>query len=243
MIPLTSACERRSSTVPARHASSSFSARAPPWPLIDSANCGRRSAAWGRGGGGGAVQQQVLDELEQVFRDLLVDGELAGVDDAHRQPGVDGMVEKRRVHRLAHALVAAERERDVADAAGGVRARVLAPQLAHVLDEADAVVRLYLHAGGDGENRGVEDDVALVEALVEEDLGGARTDLDLALDGAGLAALVEGHDDDGGAVAADESRLLAELRLALFQRNGVDDGLPLRALQARRGSPSSTPFR
>src|SRR6476469_4768582 len=92
MIPFTSACERRSSTGPLRHASFSFAVRTSACPLIDSANCVRRSVA--------AVEQHVLDELEEVFRDLLVDRQLAGVDDAHRQPGVDGVVEKRGVHRL-----------------------------------------------------------------------------------------------------------------------------------------------
>ena len=75
------------------------------------------------GGVGPAVEQDVLDELEQVLRDVLVDGELAGVDDAHVQAGVDGVVEERRVHRLAHHVVAAEREREVADAAADLHAR------------------------------------------------------------------------------------------------------------------------
>ena len=60
---------------------------------------------------GPAVEQHVLDALEQVFRDLLVDLQLAGVDDAHVEAGLDGVVEKRRVHRLAHHLVARRRGR------------------------------------------------------------------------------------------------------------------------------------
>ena len=69
------------------------------------------------GGVGPAVEQHVLDALEQVLGDLLVDLELAGVDDAHVQPGADGVIQERRVHRLADHVVAAERERDVAHAA------------------------------------------------------------------------------------------------------------------------------
>ncbi len=70
---------------------------------------------------GPAVEHDVLDVLEQVLGDLLVDLELAGVDDAHVEAGLDGVVEEGGVHRLAHDLVAAEAERDVADAAGGLR--------------------------------------------------------------------------------------------------------------------------
>ena len=50
---------------------------------------------------GPAVEQHVLDALEQVLGDLLVDLELAGVDDAHVEAGADGVVEEGRVHRLA----------------------------------------------------------------------------------------------------------------------------------------------
>src|SRR2546422_7261722 len=45
--------------------------------------------------------------------ELLVDAELPGVDDAHRHVGADGVIEKRSVHRLAHGVVAAERERKI----------------------------------------------------------------------------------------------------------------------------------
>ncbi len=42
------------------------------------------------------------------MRDLFVDLKLARIDDAHVQPGLDGVVEKHRVHGLAHGFVAAE---------------------------------------------------------------------------------------------------------------------------------------
>jgi hypothetical protein len=62
------------------------------------------------GGIGSAVEQHVLDALAQLGRYLLVHAQLSGVHDAHRQPGADGVIEKRGVHRLAHRVVAAERE-------------------------------------------------------------------------------------------------------------------------------------
>ena len=74
-----------------------------------------------------AVEDHVLDVLEQLGRDVLVHDELAGVDDAHVHAGLDGVVEKGRVHRLAHDVVAAERERQVADAAADLHARAPLP--------------------------------------------------------------------------------------------------------------------
>ena len=60
---------------------------------------------------------------------------------------------------------------------------------------------------------------------------GALADRDLALDGLGLALLVKGHHDDGGAVAADLARHLEERLLALLEADRVDDRLALHALQ------------
>ena len=62
---------------------------------------------------------------------------------------------------------------------------------------------------------------------------GALADRDLALDRVGLPRLVERHDDDAGAVAADEARLLQEVLFAFLQADRVDDRLALDALEAR----------
>ena len=79
------------------------------------------------GGIGAPVEDHVLARLAQLRLDLLVDRQLPGVDDAHVHAGGDRVVEEHRVHRLAHRVVAAERERDVADAAAHQRVRQLAP--------------------------------------------------------------------------------------------------------------------
>ena len=71
---------------------------------------------------GPAVEEHVLDVRQELFGDVLVDRELAGVDDAHVHAGLDGVVEEGRVHRLADDVVAAEREREVADPAADVDA-------------------------------------------------------------------------------------------------------------------------
>ncbi len=69
------------------------------------------------GGVGAPVQHHVLDPLPQVLGDVLVDRELAGVDDRHVQAGLDGVVQEDRVNGLAHRIVAPERERHVGKSA------------------------------------------------------------------------------------------------------------------------------
>ena len=73
------------------------------------------------------VEDHVLDVLEQILRDVLVDDELPGVDDAHVHAGLDRVEQERRVHRLADDVVAAEGERQVADAAADLDARAASP--------------------------------------------------------------------------------------------------------------------
>ncbi len=76
---------------------------------------------------GAAVEDHVLAQLAQLGLDVVVDGDLPGVDDGHVEAGADGVIQEHRVHRLAHALVAAERERQVGDAARDVHVRQLLP--------------------------------------------------------------------------------------------------------------------
>ncbi len=121
------------------------------------------------------------------------------------------------MHRLAHGLVAAEGEGEVRDAARDMDERHLLLDLARGLDEGDAVAVVLLDAGGDGEDVGIEDDVLGRKAdLLGEQLVGALADRDLALDRVGLALLVEGHDDDGGAVAQHLLGVLEERLLAFL---------------------------
>src|SRR5205807_1773221 len=82
----------------------------------------------------------------------------------------------------------------------------------------------------DREHVRVEDDVLRREAsLLGQQAVGALADLDLALHRSGLPELVEGHDDDPGAVAPRHPRLLEELFLALLEADRVDDALALDA--------------
>ncbi len=182
----------------------------------------------------GAVEHHVLDLFAQGGRDLVVDLQLAGVDDTHGQAVLDRVVEEHRVDGLAHRVVAAERERHVGHAARSQGIGQVVADVGAGLDEVDGVVVVLLDTGGDGEDVRVEDDVFRREAdFVDQDVVAALADLALARGGVGLADLVEGHHHHGGAVALAQAGVVLELLDAFLHRNRVDDALALDALQAR----------
>src|SRR3546814_13259254 len=79
--------------------------------------------------------------------------------------------------RLAHGVVAAERERHVGDAAGDVAVRETFLQFARGVDEIQRVVVVFFDASGDGEDVRIEDDVFGQEIeFLRQQLIGARTD-------------------------------------------------------------------
>ena len=136
------------------------------------------------------------------------------------------------MHRLAHRLVAAEREREVRDAAGNVRVGQGLADLPRRLDEGDAIAVVLLDAGRDGEDVRIEDDVLGREVgLFGQKLVGARADRDLALERVGLALFVERHHHDRRAIGAHEPGLAQEFLLAFLHRDRVDDRLALDAFE------------
>ena len=102
-MPRTSACERRSSTVPLRHSSSFFSLTITPLlAAFKRSPCStRRSVRIGA-----AVQQHVFYEDLQLGLDLFVELEHSGVHDAHVHACGDRVIQERRVHGLADLVVA-----------------------------------------------------------------------------------------------------------------------------------------
>ena len=177
---------------------------------------------------GAPVQDQVLDAFAELGLDLRVDRERCRVHDPHPHPGPDGVVQEDRVDGLADGVVAAEREGDVADAAAHDGMGEPPPQLPGRVHVGRAVARVLLDPGPDREDVRVVDHVLVVETrLFHEQPVRAGENLDLALRAVGLACLVEGHDDDGGAIPAGQPRLGQEGRLALLEGERVDDRLAL----------------
>ena len=179
-----------------------------------------------------AIEHHVLNQLFQFRIDLVVDHELAGVDDAHVHAGLDGVVQEHRVDGFTHGIVAAERERHVADTAGNGRMGQVVANPAAGVDEIHRVIVVLLDTSGDGEDIGVENDIAGGEADTDEEIVGALADLRFTFKGIRLAVLIEGHDHDGGAVAHAVTGTLEELLLAFLQADGVHHCLALYAAQA-----------
>src|SRR5690348_13043852 len=106
--------------------------------------------------------------------------------------------------------------------------RQLALDLPSRLDEGDTVVVVLLHARGDGEDVGIENDVFGREpGAIHEQVIGALAYGDPTLDGVRLALLVECHDDRGSPVATQLTRMVEEYLLAFLEADGVDDALAL----------------
>ncbi|MNU89870.1 hypothetical protein D3C71_797220 [compost metagenome] len=184
------------------------------------------------GGITAAVEDHVLHPLAQVRLQFVVDRHGAGVDDTHVHARGDRVVQEHRVDRLAHGLVATERERYVRYAAGYMAVRQRLLDDAGGFDEVDRVVVMLFNAGGDGEDVRVEDDVLRREAdVIDQQAIGAGADFDLARAGVGLPGLIESHHHRGGAIAQYFARMLAEQLLAFLQRDRIDHALALQALQ------------
>ena len=182
---------------------------------------------------GAPVEDQILDELEQLRPDVLVHGQLAGVDDAHVEPRLDGVEEERGVDRLAHVVGAAKGEGEVRDPARHPRAGTALLDQARRVDERLRELGVLLDPRADGEDVRVEDDVLRREAgALGEQPVRAPADLDLALDRLGLTLLVERHDERGRAEAPHPARLVEERLLSLLEAERVGDALALDALQA-----------
>ena len=185
------------------------------------------------GGVGATVEDDILDKLAQLGIDVVVQRKLAGIDDAHIHAGLDGVIQKHRVHRLAHPLVAAKGEREVRHAARHMHVRQLGLDAAGRVDIGARVVVMLLDAGGDGKDVRIEDDVFGREAdLLGQEVVSALADVEFARRTLGLALFVEGHHHDGGAVAPDFARVLEERPLAFLQADGIHHRLALHAFQS-----------
>ena len=132
---------------------------AAPWSASPCRGIFPRARAAARTAPGSRLRIDVLARLAQLGIDVVIDGHLAGIDDAHVHAGLDGVIQEHRMHGLAHRLVAAERERQVRDAARDMRVRQVLADPARRLDEVDAVIVVLLDAGRDRKDIRIEDDV------------------------------------------------------------------------------------
>ena len=91
---------------------------------------------------------------------------------------------------------------------------------------------MCLDTGGHRKDIGVKNDVVRIHAhRVGQNPISALADFDLAFAGVGLAGFVKRHDDAGGTVSADLTRLFDKARFAFFQADRINNGLALDAFQ------------
>mmetsp|Transcript_9069 Transcript_9069/g.24373 ORF Transcript_9069/g.24373 Transcript_9069/m.24373 type:complete len:331 (-) Transcript_9069:1503-2495(-) len=181
------------------------------------------------------VQQHILNELQQLLVNLLIHIllHLCGVHDAHVHARLACVVQEGRVEATAHSLVAAEAEGDVGHAPADLGARAHALDLPRGADKVHGIVVVLSHAGADGQDIGVKDDILWVEAhFLHQQLVGTLANADLLCAGGGLAFLIERHDHHSSPMALDGAGLLQEWLHALLQADAVHNALALAALQA-----------
>ena len=183
-------------------------------------------------GVGAAVQHHVFDALAQDRLQLVIDANHAGVDDAHVHAGGDGVVQKDRVNRFAHRVVATKRKTHVGDATRDLGAGQVLLDPARRVDEVDRVVVVLLDAGGNGEDIGVEDDVFRWEVdLVHQNPVGALADANLALITVGLALFVKRHHHGGRAITTQQAGLALELVHPFLHADRIHHRLALHTAQ------------
>ncbi len=68
-------------------------------------------------GAGITGQNHILDHVPQFGRNIFINRQLTGIDDTHIHAVTDGVVQEYRMDRLAHGIVAPEREGNIRHAA------------------------------------------------------------------------------------------------------------------------------
>ena len=229
VMPLTSACSSRLFTGHSRQILfAGFRSALAPEAAGDIQHVFGGRAAIGRL----TVQDDILAGLAQLGVDLVIDGQLAGIDDAHIHARLNGVIQEHGMHRLAHRLIAAEAEAEVRHPARDMHMRQALRDPTGRADEIKAVIVVFLDPGRHGEDVGVKDDILGREAdAVHQQVIGAGADFHLAVFGIGLPGFVEGHDHDRRAIAAAQRRLMQERLFALFQADRVHHRLALHAFQ------------
>ena len=109
--------------------------------------------------------------------------------------------------------------------------QILADRSSRV-DESDAIAVVLMHAGRDGKDVRIEDDVLGRETdLIDQYVVGALADRGLAFERVGLPFFVKRHHHHSGSVTAHGAGMIDEGLLALLERNRIDHRLPLQAFQ------------
>ena len=142
------------------------------------------------------------------------------------------MVEEHGVHGLAHIIITAEREREVADAATHLGAGQMALYPTCGAYEVDAIGGMLFHTGAYGEHIGVENDVfgRKLHSLGEQSVGALAHGY-LALVGGGLSGFIKCHHHHCGAHLLDILCFSQKVGFARLQADAVHYAFALHILQ------------
>ena len=108
------------------------------------------------------------------------------------------------------------------------------------VDKGFGIAVVFGNARRHGQHVGVENNVFRRKSVVGQQFVGSRRHFRLSFEGVGLSPLVEEHHHGGRTEAVNLPGPAQELRFALFERDGVDDGFALRHFEPGR---EHLPFR
>ncbi len=174
-------------------------------------------------------EQQIFRKAALVFGNGGEALKLFGVDDGQVEASLGAVIEKDGIDDFARA--SGQTKGDIGDAQNSAHIRE------SLLDEPNAfhgfhgTADIVFVAGGAGKDQGIEDDVLGSEAVFfGEQFVTALGNFAFALASEGLGlqlVFVDAAANDGGAEIVGEGDNLLEFFLAVFQVDGIDDGLAL----------------
>src|ERR1700746_518038 len=142
--------------------------------------------------------------------------------------------------RLAHGVISAERERNIAYTAAHPAMGQMLFDPSRRFDKRDRVFRMLFNAGADRQNVRIENDILRRKSdFFRKDPISAGTDLDFASDRVRLAGLVKCHYHHRGAIPADSLGLAPKLLFSFFEADRVYYPFSLDRLEP---SFENTPF-
>src|SRR5258707_5570831 len=142
------------------------------------------------------------------------------------------MIKKGGVHRLSHSVVAAERERDIAQSSADLTIRQMCFNPSGGVKKRFRVRIVFLDTGGNRKYVWIENDIFRREAnLFHQYPIRPGADLSFAFEGVGLSFFVESHHDHGCTVAAHQLPQGSKLFFYLLQSDRINKRISLNALK------------
>ena len=137
------------------------------------------------------------------------------------------------MHRFAHDIITPKGKRYVAHATTRARAGTALFHLPHSLDEVHRILIMLLHAGGNGEDVKIKNDVFRweIQLLGEQPIRTLGNGY-LVVNGRCLTFLIKSHHHRRSTVSPAQGRLAQEFLFTALEADGVYDAFALQALKA-----------